>query len=145
MRQKQLEEIKTLDKIINDSISISKWDWINNWASWKYADDKILFIEWWPSIIPEEIYFKINWGGKKWYTTWYIEQKIRVNKLLKAKERYDLSMTQWIQDIREWILWITELYNDWFIKESKIIFDKLKSELLPAWVAWDMLLYSKIK
>lgn len=125
MKIKQKQEILSLDRIIENSW-IKEWDWINDWARWKYREDRIRFVEWESHINPESIYFKINWWWQRWFVCWHIDEIIRLNKLLKAKERYDLHMTMWIQDIKEWLLFLSELREDWFDREAKIIWNKLK-------------------
>lgn len=126
MKERQQIEILTLDRIIQDSLSLSSWDGIHDGVRGGYADDKVKYVEWNTSRIdPELIYFKIN-GAWKWgYITGNINEKIRINKLLKAKERYDLSMTTWIADIQEWLLSIQELRAEWWNREADIIQEKL--------------------
>lgn len=144
MKLKQQQEINTLNKIIEDSLSLSKWDGINDWAKGKYANDKVLYVEWSVKRInPEQVYFQINGWWVKWLETGDISEKIRVNKLLKAKEHYDLAMSTWIQDVKSWLLSINELKDDWFWKEAQIIYNKLKNEKqLPAWIIWDFHKYA---
>lgn len=120
MKKRQIEEIQTLNRIINDSC-LKNWDGLNDGARWKYKSDKIKYIEWSSDINPEQLYFKINWGWEKGFVTGNESQLSYLNKLLKAKEKYDLMITTWKEDLYNWTITINELKEDWWIKESEIL------------------------
>lgn len=126
MKNRQQNEIDKLDYFIENSFSLINWDWLSNWAQWSYADDKIKYVEWSDlSVNPEYVYFQINWQWAKGFVTWKIEEKIRVNKLLKAKQRYDLFVAQINED--PWSVDTSELDHTIFKKELQLI-TKLRSE-----------------
>ena len=130
MKQKQLNELATLEKFIP-----TNWDWINMWWSWKF-NWWAIYTEWSDKRFnPERTYFLINGWGKKWFETGDISQLQRLNRLLMAKRRYDLQMTSWIADVKDWIIFISELEEE-YPREAQIIKDKL-----TVWDAFNV--YSK--
>lgn len=140
MKQKQLNELATLEKFIP-----TNWDWINMWWSWKF-NWWAIYTEWSDKRFnPERTYFLINWGWKKWFETGDISQLQRLNRLLMAKRRYDLQMASWIADVKDWIIFISELEEE-YPREAQIIKDKLTvwdafnvySKYLRNWLEFDM-------
>lgn len=129
MKKRQIEEISTLNRIIEDS-SLKFWDGLNDGARGRYKSDKIKFVEGAIDINPEVLYFKINWGGEKWFITGNETQLAYLNKLLKAKEKYDLMITTWKEDLYNWTITINELKEDWWVKESEILSKIMKDNFM---------------